>query len=60
MIRRVEVMGETRCRVRVGGKESDSFWTARGIRQKCPLSPLIFNLLTADLEEEMGRVNGKG
>lgn len=52
-------MEETRCRVRVGGKESNSSWTARGVRQKCLLSPLIFNLLTADLEE-MGRVKWGG
>lgn len=32
-----------------------SFWTGRGLRQKCPLSPLLFNILIADIEEEMGR-----
>lgn len=53
-------VGGTKCRVRVGGEESDSFWTARGVRQEHPLSPLIFNLLTADLEEEMGSVKWGG
>nr|XP_034194835.1 uncharacterized protein LOC117611057 [Osmia lignaria] len=32
---------------------TEPFWTARGLNQGCPLSPLLYNLLTADLEEEM-------
>jgi len=43
----------------MGGGGGGSFWTARGIRQRCPLSPL-FNILMADLEKEMRKVNGKG
>lgn len=60
LIERVEeVIRETRSRVRVGGKIGESFWTARGVRQECLLSPLLFILL-ADLEEEMGRVKWGG
>jgi len=49
-----EILRETKSRVRVGGEVGKSFWTERG--QGCPLSPILFNILTADLEEEMGKM----
>jgi len=48
-----EMVRETRSRVMIGGDLSDVFWTGRGVRQGCPLSPGLFNLVTADLEEEL-------
>lgn len=56
----MEVVEETKSRVRVGRELGEVFWTARGLRQGCPLSPLLFNLLIADLEEEMGKVKWGG
>lgn len=55
-----EVLRETRCRVRIGGEEGEGFWTARGVRQGCPMSPILFNLVLADLEEELRKVKWGG
>lgn len=40
----------------MGEKIGEEFWTARGVRQECPLSLLLFSILIADLEEEMRKV----
>lgn len=55
-----EVLRETRCRVRIGEEEGEGFWTARGVRQGCPMSPILFNLILADLEEELRKVKWGG
>lgn len=55
-----EILGEIKNRIRIEGACGKEFWTARGVRQGCPLSPLLFNLLVADLEEEMGKVKWEG
>lgn len=39
-----------------GGRDEGEFFDGKGVRQECPLSSLLFNLLLADLEEEIGRV----
>jgi len=65
LIERVkEVFRETKSRVKIGGELGESFFpregTARGVRQRCPLSPMLFNIVIADLEEVMGRVKWGG
>jgi len=59
LVERVEMLGETRSKVRCGGKVGKGFWVVRRVRQGCPLSPL-FNILIADLEDEMSRVKWGG
>lgn len=44
-----EIYESTKSVVRINGKISESFWTEKGVR----VSPLIFSLLIADVEEEI-------
>lgn len=54
------MLRKTKSRIRAGRKIGEKFWTARGVRQECPLSPLLFNVLIADMEEVMGKVKWGG
>ena len=49
----METYKETKCIIKVGDKKSEEFWTSSGVRQGCPLSPMLFNMYIMDLEEEM-------
>jgi len=51
----MEIYEDTRSVVRIGGRVGKRFWTGKGVRQGCPLSPLLFNLLVVDIEKELGK-----
>lgn len=54
-----DVLRETKNKIRVDEAVEESFWTGRVI-QGCPLSLYIFNLLTANLEEDMRKGSWEG
>lgn len=51
----MEIYEEMKSVVRIGGRVWRRFWTEKGVKQGCPLSPLLFNLLIADMEEGLGK-----
>lgn len=48
-------MREVISRVRIGKEMGKGFWMAREVTHGCPLNPILFNIILADFEEEMGR-----
>lgn len=61
LTRRVkEIYEDTRNIVRIGNQETREFWTVKGVRQGCPLSPALFNVYVAGLEEELRKGQAEG
>lgn len=48
-----EIYSETKNIVKIRGRKTETFWTEKGVRQNCLLSPTLFNLYISDLCEEM-------
>jgi len=61
LIDRIEViLRETKSKVRIENQCSEEFWLAKGLRQGCTISPMLFNLLIADMKEYMARRKWEG
>lgn len=58
--KRMEIYVETKNTVRTGKEEGEVFWTEKGMREGCPLSPNLFNIYIRDLEEELKKRYGEG
>lgn len=46
---------EGKSKVKMGERIREIFWTARGVRQRCPMSPYLFNLMLAGVEDMLRR-----
>ena len=57
-----EIYTETRNKIKAGEEMSREFWTEEGVRQVCLLSPALFTIFIADIEEEFkkGQDGGGG
>ena len=55
-----EIYKETKNVVSSAEKETGTFWTEKGVRHGCPLSPTLFNLYISDLNEEISKVREGG
>lgn len=55
MRRLKKIYKETEVKIRCGEEFTDKFWTKKGVRQGCVLSPLLFNLYIADIDREMSK-----
>lgn len=49
----METYKETKNMVKMEDRKSEELWTRNGVRQGCPMSPTLFNVYMADLEEEL-------
>ena len=54
----METYEETRSLVRIGEKVKKKFWTEKKVRQECPLSPMLFNLLIGEEGLRKNEVGG--
>lgn len=53
-----ELLDEANVKIQIGDEVIDDFLIEKGVRQNCPLSPNLFNVAVAELDEEMAEVQG--
>lgn len=56
----MNIYKETSVRVRKGDKLSERFYTMKGVRQDCSLSPILFNVAFVNLEKQFGKYQAGG
>ena len=55
-----EIYSETINKVGYGRNRSEQFWTSKGVRQGCPLSPILFAAYIAELDRKLSRAQAGG
>ena len=52
-----DLYAKTRCAVKIYWKRTDFFNYTKGVRQGCPLSPLLFNIFINGIAKRLNKVN---
>lgn len=54
----MDIYKKTKCAVKVNGAITEYFTYSKGVRQGCPLSPILFNMYVNDIFKIMNENNG--